>query len=36
MSPTPIGPKTKAHSQRMKIAQEIAAANSLDAMDDLR
>jgi hypothetical protein len=36
MAPTPIGPKTRAYSQRMAIAQEIAEADSLDAMDDLR
>jgi len=35
-SVTPVGPKTRAHARRMAAAQEMADANTLDALDDNR
>lgn len=35
-SVSPVGPKTRAHAKRLAAAQEMAEADSLDALDDLR
>jgi len=35
-SVTPVGPKTRAHARRMAAAQQMADANTLDALDDNR
>lgn len=35
-SVSPVGPKTRAHAKRLAAAQEIAEADSLDALDDSR
>lgn len=35
-SVSPVGPKTRAHARRLAAAQELADADSLDALDDSR
>jgi len=39
-SPSPVGPKTRAHTKRMSILEQedqvIEDANSLDLLDDMR